>query len=93
MERIIDKPKVKKMAWENDMDEILAYMHMMLREANNKEISIRREKFIEHGREIKFFPGVEEWFGHINNYAQSKSVNLKHYIIFVLLFHLQLSLS
>lgn len=74
-------PRVKEIAKEQDMDEILAYMHLMLKEADYKGISIRREKFVEHGKGIKFFPGVEEWFSRINNYAAAKGVQLKHYII------------
>jgi len=74
-------PKVKELAKEQNMDEILAYMHLMLKEADYKGISIRREKFVDHGKDIKFFSGVETWFDRINKYADAKNINLKHYII------------
>ncbi len=74
-------PKVKELAEQQDMDEILAYMHLMLKEADYNGLSIRREKFIEHGKGMQFFNGVETWFNRINKYAKNKNINLKHYII------------
>lgn len=74
-------PRVRELAREQNMDEILAYMHLMLKEADYKGISIRREKFIEHGKGMAFFNGVETWFSRINKFAAEKNVNLKHYII------------
>ncbi len=73
--------KVKKIAKDQDMDEILAYMHLMLKEANYHEISIKRETFIEYGKGMVFFSGVESWFKRINIYADTQGINLKHYII------------
>jgi len=74
-------PRVKEIAQNNDMDEILAYMHLMLKDADYKGISIRREKFVEHGKGMRFFNGVEEWFDRINAYAIQSGIQLKHYII------------
>ena len=74
-------PEVKRLAKENDMDEILAYMYLMLREATYKNLSIKKEEFIKRGQGMKFFPGVEGWFANINKYASAKGITLKHYII------------
>lgn len=74
-------PRVREIAKAQDMDEILAYMQLMLKEADYHGISIRKEKFIEHGRGIKFFPGVETWFDRINAMAAQRGIALKHYII------------
>jgi len=74
-------PKVKEIAQKHDMDEILAYMYLMIKEANYQEKSISKEKFIEHGKGIKFFPGVRRWFGRMNRYASDNGVLLKHYVI------------
>jgi len=74
-------PRVKAIAKKYDMDEILAYMHLMLKEAAYRDISLRRQQFAECGRAISFFPGVEKWFGRINAYALSRNIALKHYII------------
>ena len=80
------KPKrfwaeVRKCAAENDMDQILAYMHLMLKHAQAKDVSIRRSSFVRHGAEIEFFPGVKKWFKLINKFANKHGVNIQHYII------------
>ena len=74
-------PKVKELSEKNDMDEILAYMHLMLKEADYNDVSIHKQKFIEHGKDMGFFPGVEIWFSRINKYAADRGIHLKHYII------------
>ena len=63
------------------MDEILAYMHLMLKEANYRNISITKEEFEDHGKNMEFFSGVEGWFDRITDYASRKGVKLEHYII------------
>ena len=74
-------PRVKDVARAQNMDEILAYMHLMLKEADYRGISIRREKFVEHGRGMTFFNGVPQWFARINAYAAARGIALRHYII------------
>ena len=73
--------KAKALARTNDMDEILAYMHLMLKEADYKNMSMKRSEFIRHGNGIKFFDGVEEWFARINKYGTAKKIMVEHYII------------
>jgi len=70
-----------KLAKSNQMDTILAYMWLMIREANRKEISVRKSDFHDYGKQIKFFPGVLNWFNRINDYAKSKNIKLEHFII------------
>ena len=73
--------EVKKIAKENDMNEILAYMFLMLKKAREKEIEITKRAFTEHGKDMPMFPGVEEYFDKINAYAHSKGIKIEHYII------------
>ena len=73
--------KTKKKAKENDMDEILAYMQLTLEEARTKNFPIRRSDFMQYGKGIEFFEGVETYFGRINLYAKEKGVIIEHYII------------
>lgn len=73
--------EVKEKARRHDMNEILAYMHLMLIKAEAKEQPITRQAFIDHGKEIKFFEGVEEYFDKINDYAKAKRIKINHYII------------
>ncbi len=63
------------------MDRILAYMYLMLRKANQADQSIRREHFVELGKDLEFFPGVEEWFANINLFGQKMGIDVEHYII------------
>jgi hypothetical protein len=73
--------KTKKKAKENDMDEILAYMQLTLDEARTKNFPIRRSDFMQYGRGIEFFEGVETYFDRINLYAKEKGIAIEHYII------------
>jgi hypothetical protein len=68
------------LAEEQDADQILTYMALMIREAKAKGISLRREAFQECGRDVKLYPGVDEWFDRINKYGAEHGVNIVHYI-------------
>lgn len=73
--------EVKDIAKGNDMNEILAYMHLMLKKAQEKNIPITKRAFVEHGKGMPLFPGVKEYFKKINAYAKSKGLVIEHYII------------
>ncbi|MBL0691002.1 MAG: haloacid dehalogenase-like hydrolase [SAR324 cluster bacterium] len=63
-----------------DMDEILAYMYLLMLKMKNKG-GLSRELFRKHGKRLTFFPGVETWFGRINKFADNLGIKLQHYII------------
>lgn len=69
----------EKIAKENDMDGILAYMELML--IKSKPEPMRKADFKDHGKNITFFAGVETWFDRINTYANHKNITIEHYII------------
>jgi hypothetical protein len=79
----------KKSFWNDSQDlarrhnssTILSYMKLMVERAKQNGISIRRQQFVEFGRGIVFFPGVEEWFDLINRKGSEMGVNVEHYII------------
>jgi 2-hydroxy-3-keto-5-methylthiopentenyl-1-phosphate phosphatase len=73
--------EVKKIAKENNMNEILAYMYLTLEKANEKKHQIKREAFLELGRKITLFKGVKVFFRIINSYAKRKNIIIEHYII------------
>lgn len=73
--------EANELAKTHDMDEVLAYMHLMLIKAKEKNIPIREEVFMKYGEKITFFPGVETYFERINAYAASKNIHLEHFII------------
>jgi len=72
---------VKRRSIEQKSDEILTYMLMMLEKANQARIQIKREAFVNYGKNIDFFPGVEEWFKRMNDFASKKGIKLQHFII------------
>ena len=73
--------RVRTMARKNDMDEILAYMQLMIKEGINRGIKIDKRAFKKYGKGIKTFKGVKRWFTMIKNYAKKKGVIIEHYII------------
>lgn len=72
---------VNTLAQQHEMDQILAYMHMMLEEARKARVAVRKSDFKQFGAHITLFPGVTEWFKRINAYARSRGVRLEHFII------------
>lgn len=76
-------PKARKQAAEQDADEILAYMQLMLDEAKSKgkENLISKDALKKHGKDLKLFDGVLEWFDRINAYAKLRGAAVDHFII------------
>ncbi|MDS4014313.1 MAG: HAD family hydrolase [Candidatus Accumulibacter sp.] len=70
-----------QLAEKHEMDQILAYMRLMLEEAGKAKVAVRRAEFKSFGAKIELFPGVRDWFKRINAYAKSKGVRLEHFII------------
>lgn len=73
--------KAKARAKSCDGDEILQYMQLMLEGSRDSNRPSTRRAFKAYGKRIRFFPGVEEWFGRINEYATGIGVRAAHYII------------
>src|SRR5690554_438410 len=73
--------ETSELAREKNMNEILAYMYLMLKKASAKDVSITKDAFLKHGKGIELFPGVESYFKRINTYAESRSLKIEHYII------------
>jgi hypothetical protein len=62
-------------------DRILTYMHQMIRAADHADHPMRREDWVEHGREVALFPGVEDWFPRITAAGRDRGLEVKHYIV------------
>ena len=65
---------------ENNMDQILSYMYVMLRESRGKKL-LNRQEFNKLGESVELFHGVATWFSRINEYAEKIGVRVEHYII------------
>lgn len=68
------------MAEKQDGDIILGYLYHMIKEAKNRNISLKRESFQESGSKVILFDGVKDWFTRINKYAKTRGVEVEHYI-------------
>lgn len=68
------------LARENDMDQNLAYMYKMVREAEG-QLLFTRKTLEEYGSRVALFPGAAEWFERIRSYGREKGVRVEHYII------------
>jgi len=73
--------EVSKISKEAHMDPILAYMYLLLKTAKEKGKPLTRKFFQAFGKDIQYYPGVEEYFERINAYAASKGVELQHYVL------------
>ena len=73
--------EANEMAKRHDMDEVLAYMHLMLIKAKEQNLDIREATFMKYGEKITFFEGVESYFERINAYAAAQNLHLEHFII------------
>ena len=69
-----------KLANDNAMDSNLAYMYMMVKEAQGYIIP-NRQALQQYGARIQLFPGVEQWFSRIRQYGAQQGVIVEHYII------------
>ena len=64
-----------------DMDPVLAYLYYMLKMAEEKGVPVTREALVDSGKNIEYYPGVEEWFERINSYGEENGVTIEHYVI------------
>jgi 2-hydroxy-3-keto-5-methylthiopentenyl-1-phosphate phosphatase len=70
-----------RLAEEEKMDMILAYMYLMIQMSKDKKKPVQRKNFVSLGRDIEFFPGVESWFDRISAYGRKAGAQIEHYII------------
>ena len=68
-------------AAKHQMDSILAYMYVMLKEARKRGMKLSRETFTAQGAQVELFPGVDTWFERINAYGESLGFKVEHYVL------------
>ena len=73
--------KADVLATKHNMDKILAYMYLMIKQAKKKDIPITRESFRELGKDVVLFDGVTTWFERINTYAEKLGFQVDHFIL------------
>jgi len=68
------------LAVSNNMDSNLAYMYMMVREAEGNLV-FNRKTLAEYGAKVMVFPGVTDWYERIRKFGDENGVIVEHYII------------
>jgi len=63
------------------MDGILAYMYTCVKRCREKGVSLKRESFVESGRNVELYKGVEQWFDRINAFGKEQGAKIEHYVI------------
>ena len=80
--------KDKNLFWEensrlvhrHEASNILCYMKLMIDKAHNADVSIKRQQFVEFGKNIELYKGVEGWFKLMEEVAKENDVKIEHYI-------------
>ncbi len=65
----------------NGMESNLAWMYQLVKYSQFNNKSLKREYFRKVGEDVKLYDGVTEWFDAVNSYADSKGIDVEHYII------------
>ena len=72
---------VNELTDREQMDSILAYMFMMVKMAHEKNTPVSRDTFLNLGKGVQYFEGVEAWFDRITRYGEEIGVTVEHYIV------------
>ena len=76
--------KIVKEARETGGETMMIYMRQLLDYAKKRDIKISKNEFFKMGKDIKYYPGVSDWFKSIDKYVKKLSsgeVEIYHYII------------
>ncbi len=72
---------VNEFGKKHNMDGALSMMYKLITVTKQKGITLKRQDIVNLGKDIEFFEGVETFFKRMTDYAKSKGLELKHYII------------
>ncbi len=70
-----------KLTGEHEVEKILSYMFIMIRECKKRGVPMTREYLAQCGQNVELFDGVVSWFDRINTFGEEMGVNIEHYII------------
>ena len=73
--------EANRISVKSDMDKILAYMYLMIKQAKKNDIPITKESFQSLGGDVVLFKGVKGWFKRINKIGEENGVQIEHYIL------------
>ena len=64
-----------------EVERILSYMFIMIRECKKRGIPLTEEYLNKCGETVVLFKGVSTWFDRINEFGTQMGVEIEHYII------------
>lgn len=70
-----------KLTKKHELEKILSYMFVMIRECKKRNIPLTEEYLKKCGENVVLFRGVETWFERINEFGNQMGVEIEHYII------------
>jgi hypothetical protein len=73
--------EVRARCKKHQADNILIYMGLLLERARAAHVPVRRRNFIDYGKDLKLFDGVEAWFERITTYGKEGGLRVTHHII------------
>lgn len=81
-----DNPKefwqeVTQLSQRQAMDPISAYLYLLQRKYKEQGSPLSREDFLNLGKQIVLYPGLDTWFDRINSYGRSLGLEVEHYVI------------
>ena len=65
----------------HEVDRILSYMFVMIRECKKRGIPLTEEYLQQCGENVVLYKGVATWFDRINKFGNQMGVDIEHYII------------
>lgn len=70
-----------KLTKKHELEKILSYMFVMIRECKKRGIPLTEEYLKKCGENVVLFKGVTTWFDRINEFGEQMGVEIEHYII------------
>ena len=70
-----------KLTKKHELEKILSYMFVMIRECEKRGIPLTEEYLKKCGENVVLFKGVSTWFDRINEFGEQMGVEIEHYII------------
>ena len=72
--------EVEEMVKDHDASNILCYMKLMIDKARAAAKSVKRQAFVDYGKSVELYNGVEQWFDLVDALAKKYNVTVEHYI-------------
>lgn len=72
--------EVEEMVKDHDASNILCYMKLMIDKARTASKSVKRQAFVDYGKSVELYNGVEQWFDLVDALAKKYNVIVEHYI-------------